>query len=319
MTTTVTAPKRQAPALGEGRSDSVPALELESISKSFGETRALTDFSMSIQPGEVVALLGPNGAGKTTAIDIALGLQRADSGTAKLFGMKARKAITMGLVGVVQQTDSLLMDIGVRNLLNMVASTMREHAPVDEVMEAAGIEHLAKRKVGKLSGGERQRVRLAVGLLPDPLLLILDEPTTGMDVRARGEFWEFIEAQAATGRAIMFATHYLAEAQQYAKRTIIMRGGHVLADGPTAQLRRRYAGARLTINFTGEDAAAHRVLVQARGNRDWLIEVQDGGVLIHGNDLDDAARAALNLPGAHNLELTESSLEEAYLKLVGEA
>lgn len=295
-----------------------PALEIDNTSKSFGSTRALDGFSMRVMPGEVMALLGPNGAGKTTALDIALGLQTPDSGSTNLFGMDARRAITMGLVGVVQQTDGLLTDVSVKTMLDIVASTMRDNQPVEAVMEAAGITHLAKRKVRKLSGGERQRVRLAIGLLPDPLLLILDEPTTGMDVNARAEFWQFIAAQAETGRAVLFATHYLAEAQQYAKRTLIMRAGKVLADESTDDLRRKYAGSQLRIFHEGDAAAAFTHMAQARGSRDWLIEADGQRVLVKGHDLDDAARAALNLPGAHDLELRESSLEEAYVRLVGE-
>lgn len=315
--TTLTRPRAHESA-SQAKQPQTPALEVNKISKSFGKNRVLTDFSMKIMPGEVMALLGPNGAGKTTALDIALGLQDADQGSASLFGMSSRKAVSMGLVGVVQQTDALLTEVSVRRLLNLVAATMRDNQSVDEVMEAAGITHLAKRKVGKLSGGERQRVRLAIGLLPDPLLLILDEPTTGMDVRARSEFWDFIEAQAETGRAVLFATHYLTEAQQYAKRTLIMSEDRVLADEATDELRRKYAGAHLTIKYEGEDAVAFDQMAQARGKRDWSIIADAGRVLVRGHDLDDAARAALNLPGAHNLELRQSTVEEAYLKLVGE-
>lgn len=314
------APTRETETSATSREalDAVAALEINNVSKSFGSTRALNGFSMRVMPGEVMALLGPNGAGKTTALDIALGLQTADSGTTNLFGMDARRAIQMGLVGVVQQTDGLLTDVSVKTMLDMVASTMKHRQPVADVMEAAGITHLAKRRVRKLSGGERQRVRLAIGLLSDPLLLILDEPTTGMDVRARAEFWQFIEAEAQSGRAVLFATHYLAEAQEYAKRTLIMRAGEVLVDEATRDLRRKYAGSQLRIYYEAEDDAAFKQIAQARGSRDWMIEANEGRLLVAGHELDDAARAALNLPGAHDLELRESSLEEAYVKLVGE-
>lgn len=317
MTQTKTRPRADETKLAPERVQT-PALEVTKISKSFGKNRVLNNFSMKIMPGEVMALLGPNGAGKTTALDIALGLQSADEGSASLFGMSSRKAVSMGLVGVVQQTDALLTEVSVQRLLDLVATTFSDNQSVEEVMEATGITHLAKRKVGKLSGGERQRVRLAIGLLPDPLLLILDEPTTGMDVRARSEFWEFIEAQAETGRAVLFATHYLTEAQQYAKRTLIMSEGRVLADEKTDELRRKYAGSHLTISHDVEDDAAYEHMAKARGKRDWMIVADAGRVLVRGHDLDDAARAALQLPGARDLELRQSTVEEAYLKLVGE-
>lgn len=289
-----------------------PVLELLDVHRHYGKTRAADGVSLPAQAGEVIALLGPNGAGKTTAIDIGLGLISPQRGEARLFGMSPRGAIRRGLVGVVQQSDSLPPEVRVHQLLRLVAATHPHALPVEEALELVGIAQLARAKVRKCSGGERQRIRLALALLSDPHLLILDEPTTGMDVEARESFWSFIEKRASEGRTIVFATHYLAEAQQYAERTIVMARGRVLADAPTDQLRRDYARSHLRISY---DCSDERALTALNGVADKVI-ARAGILRAEGANLDDAARAALSLPGARGLEVTASSLEDAYLHLV---
>lgn len=287
-------------------------LELVNVHKRYGATCAADGINLRVDRGETIALLGPNGAGKTTSIDIALGLITADSGTSSLFGMSARDAIRRGLVGVVQQADSLLPQTRVRQLLQLVAATHVEPLAIAQAMEFAGISHLGRKKVGKCSGGERQRIRLALALLSDPRLLILDEPTTGMDVEARESFWSFIAEQAGRGRSIVFATHYLAEAQKYAQRTVIMANGRILADAPTTQIRREYARCHLSISYTCPDEQAARALNTVAAK----VSAHAGILRAEGENLDDAARIALDLPGAANLEVSTSSLEAAYLNLV---
>lgn len=294
----------------------MPALATRNLNKKFGTVHAVNNVSITVNPGEVVALLGPNGAGKTTTLDCALGLLTPTSGSSAIFGMKPREAIRRGLVGVVQQNDALLDELSVKELLTFVGYTYREHRAIEEVMEWTGITYLAKRRAVKCSGGEKQRIRLAIGLLSDPLLLLLDEPTTGMDVQSRGEFWQFIDEQAELGRAIMFATHYLAEAQEYAERTIIIRDGAVIADQNTDDLRRTHAGSTLRISYACRDEEVREALEGARGERDWIVQTNQGELVVRGHDLDDAARVSLQLPGAKNLELTESSLEDAYTALI---
>lgn len=289
-----------------------PVLELIDVHRHYGTTRAADGVSLTARSGEVIALLGPNGAGKTTAIDIGLGLISPQRGEARLFGMSPRAAIRRGLVGVVQQSDSLNPEVRVAQLLHLVAATHPWAITVQEALELAGIAHLSRARVRTCSGGERQRIRLALALLSDPLLLILDEPTTGMDVEARESFWSFIEGRAAEGRTIVFATHYLAEAQQYAERTIIMAGGRVLADAPTDELRRDYARSHLRISYDCSDERARTALTGVAED----VSARAGVLRAEGADLDEAARVALSLPGARGLEVTASSLEDAYLHLV---
>src|SRR5699024_3032622 len=144
---------------------------------------------LAISPGEVVAILGPNGAGKTTALDMVLGLTEPTTGSITSFGAAPRRAVHDGRVSAVLQTGGLLHDLTARETVRMIASTFpRRHQPVEDVLHRAGLAAKADRRVSKLSGGEQQRLRFALALLPDPDLLILDEPTAGMDVAARREF-----------------------------------------------------------------------------------------------------------------------------------
>jgi ABC-2 type transport system ATP-binding protein len=178
----------------------VPAISLTGLTKSFGPVRAVRGIDLEVEQGEIVAFLGPNGAGKTTAIDMVLGLSRPTSGTVDVLGYQPRQAIARGLVSAVMQTGGLLKDLTVRETVRYTASLFADTRPVDEVLAHAGITGLADRRVGRCSGGEQQRLRFAMALLSDPALLLLDEPTTGMDVEGRRTFWSAIRADAEKGR-----------------------------------------------------------------------------------------------------------------------
>lgn len=310
------APAPSAPATTPGATPPPAALEAREVHRAFGATKAVDGISLRVEPGEVVALLGRNGAGKTTLIDMALGLQHPDSGTTSLFGMTPRAAIRRSLVGVVHQTGALLPDFTVGQTLRVFAGTHSRPLPLGQVLAQTDLSHLAGRKVGKLSGGEQQRVRLALALLPDPLLLILDEPTAGMDALARRDFWRLMSAQASAGRTIVFATHYLAEAQDFAQRTVIVKDGRVIADAPTEEVRHLDSSRSLRIRIDEGDRAVLEPRLRALpGATDWLIEWPEGAVTIQGSDLDDAARLLLAHPGAHDLEVVASSLEDVFTSL----
>ena len=163
-----------------------PAVTLDHLTKSFGSLTAVDDIDLSIRPGEVVAFLGPNGAGKTTTIDMILGLSRPDEGSVEIFGMPSRRAVSLGLVSSVMQTGGLLDDLTVRETVEYTAAVFASSLDVDVVLERAGIADIAHWVVKKCSGGQKQKLRFAMALLPDPALIVLDEPTTGMDVTASG-------------------------------------------------------------------------------------------------------------------------------------
>ena len=217
---------------------------------------AVRGIDLVLEPGEVVAFLGPNGAGKTTTIDMILGLSRPTRRSAEVFGMEPRNAIARGLVAAVMQTGGLLKDLSVRETVEYTASLFADTRPVDEVLASAGIATIADRKVAKCSGGEQQRLRFAMALLSDPALLLLDEPTTGMDVEGRRAFWGAIRRDAEQGRTVLFATHYLEEADQYADRIILVSNGRIVADGSGSEVKALAAGRTVRATLRGADAAA---------------------------------------------------------------
>ncbi|MFT3943984.1 MAG: ABC transporter ATP-binding protein [Ancrocorticia sp.] len=212
------------------------ALVVTGVTKRFGTLTAVDNVSLTVPVGQIVALLGPNGAGKTTLLDMVLGFTEPASGSISVMGQMPREAATSGDVGAVLQTRGLLDDLTASETLRMVASCHRHHLPIADVMERAGVTEFAKTKVGKCSGGQVQRLRFALALLTDPQLLILDEPTAGMDASARRDFWHTMHAEAERGRTVVFATHYLQEADDYADRVILMRQGHIVADGTVAEM-----------------------------------------------------------------------------------
>src|SRR5690625_4741526 len=167
----------------------VPALAIESVTKRFGAITAVDGVSLEIQPGEVLALLGPNGAGKTTLLDMVLGFAEPTFGSIRTFGDSPKLAASNGHIGAVLQDGGLLDDLTVGETIKMIAACHYSHTPVNDVMHRAGVADFVSRKVKKCSGGQKQRLRFALALLTDPQLLILDEPTAGLDAGARREFW----------------------------------------------------------------------------------------------------------------------------------
>ncbi len=295
------------------------AIELRGLVKTFRSTggqlvRAVDGIGLTINPGEVVAVLGPNGAGKTTTLDMVLGLTTPSAGTAAVFGAEPRQAVMAGRVSAVLQTGGLLHDITVRETVQLIASTFSEHAGVEEVISRAGLTPLARRKVSKCSGGEQQRLRFALALLPDPDLLVLDEPTAGMDVSARREFWDTMHADADAGRTVVFATHYLEEADAFAERIVMIAGGQVVADGPTAQIRSQATGRTVTADLP--QTGAIQVLARLR-SMPQVIEATTQGhrVTVTSGDSDAVAHALLGELGASNLEIASGSLETAFMTI----
>jgi ABC-2 type transport system ATP-binding protein len=290
----------------------VPAVSLSGVTKEFGSVHAVRGIDLELQQGEIVAFLGPNGAGKTTTIDMMLGLSAPTSGTATVLGLAPRQAIARGLVSAVMQTGGLIKDLTVRETVQYTASLFADTRPVDEVLENAGITGIADRKVAKCSGGEQQRLRFAMALLSDPALLLLDEPTTGMDVEGRRTFWSAIRSDAQRGRTVLFATHYLEEADQYADRIILISKGRIVADGSGSEIRALAAGRSVRATLPDADTAR----LAAIGGVDG-VEVRGDTVILHAKDSDAVARYLLTETDAHDLEITSRGLEDAFLSLTG--
>ena len=289
-----------------------PAVLLRGLTKKFGSVTAVRDLDLRIEPGEVVAFLGPNGAGKTTTIDMLLGLAKPTTGEVEVYGHTPTEAIARGRVAAVMQTGGLLKDLSVAETVRMTASFFTRTRPVTEVLTRAGIADIADRRVAKCSGGQQQRLRFALALLPDPDLMVLDEPTTGMDVEGRRDFWSAIRADAQAGRTILFATHYLEEADAYADRIVLIRKGQVVADGTASEVKALAAGRTVRATLPGAD----EVRLAALPGVDRA-EVRGDTVLLHTGDSDGVARYLLTQTAARDLEITSRNLEEAFLALTG--
>ena len=298
------------------RTDHVDAVRLTDLHKSFGDVTAVDGVDLTIRPGEVVALLGPNGAGKTTTIDMILGLSRPTSGDARVFGMSPRQAVDRGLVAAVMQTAGLLPDITVRETVQLTASLFSRRTDAEEAMRRAGVTDFASRIVKKCSGGQQQRLRFAMALVSDPALLILDEPTTGMDVEGRRSFWEAIHADAERGRTIVFATHYLEEADAFADRIVLMRHGRIIADGTAAEIRASVSGrsVRATLTCTAEQLRSALTDLDAQGMVSD-IEILGSTLTLSSTDTDAVAALLLGDHLAKDLEITSRGLEDAFVAL----
>ena len=317
-----------------------PAFELSGLTRNFGSgerrVQAVRGVDLSIGRGEIVALLGPNGAGKTTTIDMMLGLSDPDSGSVRVLGQTPRQAASAGRLSALMQTGGLLADLTVAETVEVIASFYGASARVADVMERTGLEPIAKRKVSKCSGGEQQRVKFALALLPDPDVLVLDEPTAGMDVTARRRFWEVMRDEANAGRTIVFATHYLEEAEQFAQRTVVMNHGKIVADGATAQLRAALGGRTVSATLpaalwqldakaildalnlaelTGQPSSdtASDSLGQTLDSN-FEIDIDEKRITLRTAHSDAVAARLLEL-GAHDLEIVAPTLETAFTKL----
>lgn len=287
------------------------AIQARGLHKSYGEVHAVRGIDISIEPGETVALLGPNGAGKSTTIDMILGLAEPDTGEVTVLGGTPSAAVDSGFVGAMLQTGALIRDLSVRELVQMVASLYPDALPVAETLELTGLSELADQRTQKLSGGETQRVRFAVALVANPKLLVLDEPTVAMDVEGRRSFWATMRDLASQGRTVLFATHYLEEADAYADRAVLMAHGVVVADGPTNEIKARVGTRTIRATLPGAD-------LDALGSLPGVSAVERRGeaVVLNCADSDAAIRALLQSHSeARDIEIAAAGLEEAFVEL----
>lgn len=302
-----------------------PALKITDLRKSYpgagGEppVQAVKGINVTVQTGEIVAFLGPNGAGKTTTLDMVLGLTEPTSGSIAVLGQTPRQAVQAGKVSAVLQSGGLLGDLRVGETVEIIAALHGVRNRVPTVMAQTGLTRLASRKVSLCSGGEQQRLRFALALLPNPELLILDEPTAGMDPTARRDFWEVMRAETHAGRTVIFATHYLEEAQNYAERVVLIDKGVIVADQPIHELR-AMAGARqvhATIPNPVEREHAAKLLSEMMGVHE--VRTEGERLVISASASDNVALALLTNHGGSDLVITQPSLESAFFALTGDA
>jgi ABC-2 type transport system ATP-binding protein len=286
-------------------------IELEGLVKSYGHVEAVRGVDITIEPGETVALLGPNGAGKSTTIDMLLGLLRPDAGSVTLFDRTPEQAIAAGMVGAMLQTGSLLRDLTVRELVRMMGSLYPAPMEIEEVLELTGATAFADQRTQKLSGGQTQRVRAAVALISNPELLVLDEPTAALDVGGRRAFWDTMRGFAARGKTILFATHYLEEADNFADRIILIAQGLVVADGPTGEIKGMVGNRTIRATLPGADIAELQRLEGVTA-----ADRHGETVILVCSDSDAAIRALLAAhDDARDIEIAGAGLEQAFLQL----
>jgi ABC-2 type transport system ATP-binding protein len=293
-------------------------IELAGLTKSFpgpnGPIEAVRGIDVEISLGETVALLGPNGAGKSTTIDMLLGLLAPDAGTVSVFGRSPSEAVAQGAVGAMLQTGELIRDLSVRELVAMIASLYPAPMDVDEVLQLTGLGEISGQRTNKLSGGQTQRVRFAVALVSNPELLVLDEPTVAMDVEGRRGFWTTMREFAARGKTIVFATHYLEEADAYADRAVLMAHGRIVADGPTTEIRAMVGTRTIRVTLPDVDVDALAALPGVNG-----AERHGEAVILSCADSDAAIRALLTgYPDVRDIEIAAAGLEQAFLELTGD-
>ncbi|GIH13091.1 ABC transporter ATP-binding protein [Rugosimonospora africana] len=291
------------------------AVRLTDVSKSFGAVRAVDGINLTIAAGETVALLGPNGAGKSTTINMMLGLTRPGRGTVEVFGTSPDRAVQGGNVGAMLQDAGFVPNATVRDLVELARALYPAPLPTPQILRTAGLTELADRRLDKLSGGEAQRARFAFALAGDPRLLVLDEPTAAMDVVTRQSFWAAMRRYSAAGHTVLFATHYLEEADDYADRVVVVAQGRIVADGTGADIRSLTGGRTVTFDLAGEGTAGLDRLPGVRA-----VEVRGDRANLRSDD-SDATVAALVHSGRsfRNLEVSAAGLQEAFLALTAES
>ena len=313
-----------------GSSAGPAAVRARGLCKSFGSLVAVDELDLTVRPGEVIAFLGPNGAGKSTTLDMILGLTRPDAGQVLLLGTSPDQAVRAGRAGVIFQDGGLLDDFTVGETLRVVASMqprrssrdsrIRNASRLKDVVDEADLGRILTRKVSRCSGGERQRLRLALALLPDPDLLVLDEPTAGMDVSARIAFWETMRTQTRRGRTVLFATHYLEEAASFADRIVIIAHGRLVADGSVDEIRALGDGALVSATWPGiseESLGRHLAVCPAAGSIGHAA-VRGEHVELRTTDSDAVARWLLTATPAEHLGIGAASLNEVFTALTSD-
>ncbi len=292
-----------------------PAVELVEVSKRYGQVEALRSVSLAIQPGEIVAMLGPNGAGKTTSISLMLGLRKPTGGQVRLFGLPPTDRRARSRAGVMLQESGTTGVLTVRELITLFGTYYPSPLPADRAIAMAGLADKADARVVTLSGGLRQRLYFALAICGDPEILFLDEPTVGMDIEARRAFVASIKHLADAGKTIVFTTHYLREAEELARRIVVIDGGLVIADATPRELMSKVAAKRVSFSVARAPAAD-----AFGGLAVSALEASDGRVRFLTNEPEAVLRALFERGvEMRDLEVAGADLEEAFLSLTRRA
>ena len=293
---------------------SLPLGELSGVSRRFGDTLALDRIDFQVRAGEVVALLGPSGAGKTTLVRILLGLIRPTVGSASLWGLPPDATPARRRVGVMLQVGRVPETLTVREHVHLFSSYYGTPRPVDATLAAAGVTEVADRRFGDLSGGQRQRALFALAICGAPELLVLDEPTVGLDVEARRAFWVLVRGMIDRGTSVLLTTHYLEEADAVSDRVVVLNRGRIVADAAPAIIKQRVAARKIRCSTALPEHVVRGIRGVQSVNRD-----RDALVILT-TDAEHLARELLTRDAdLRDLEITSAGLEEAFLTLTSDS
>lgn len=290
-------------------------VRLQGLTKQFGAVQAVNHLDLTIRHGETVALLGPNGAGKTTTVSMLLGLLTPDSGTASIMGMSPSAAIRSGRIGAMLQEGSLMPGVRIGEMLDYALSLSSSTMSRKQLVNTAQLAGLERRRMDRLSGGQTQRVRFALAIASEPEMLILDEPTAAMDVESRHEFWASMRDYTSSGRTVLFATHYLEEAEAFASRVVIIAQGRIVADGSVPELKRFVNMQSVQFHATQTNPHLFRHLAGV-----CAVEIDRKRITLKTTDIDATVRDLVASDIAwSNLETRSASLEDVFMSLAGGA
>jgi ABC-2 type transport system ATP-binding protein len=312
--TTGTTSTTSATGTREAYAAAAAVVTFEHVSKHYGQLRAVDGLSLDLYPGQTVALLGPNGAGKSTSLDMLLALRRPTSGRIQMFGSDPYHAVKSGRVGAMLQSGGLMPEVTVRELVTLVTGLHPRPEPVDVTLQRAGIKDFADQRVDRLSGGQTQRVRFALAICGKSELIVLDEPTAAMDVETRRLFWDNMKAEVAEGRTLLFATHYLEEADHAADRILVINRGRLLADGTPAEIKARAGAKHLSFRMENIDEP---FLLGLPGLAS--LEIRHDLVQIQSSDSDATLYALLDAGyRPREIEISSLGLEQAFIAITEE-
>jgi ABC-2 type transport system ATP-binding protein len=274
--------------------------------RAYGPVTALDNVSLDVPAGQLLGLLGPNGAGKTTLLQLLTGLRRPTSGTVELFGGDPRAAASRRRLGCTPQETGLPPTLRVHEVVGFVAGHFDDPVPTSDLLEQFGLGGLGRRQTGGLSGGQKRRLAVAVAFVGRPDLVLLDEPTTGLDVEARRGLWDAIRLYHQGGGTVVLTSHYLEEVEALAERVVVIDQGRVRADGTLAQVRSLVPARRIRLSSPDLPELAGVERSSRDGDR-YELWTADSDALVR-------QLVTTGMP-FRDLEVATASLEEAFLAL----
>ena len=299
---------------------SSPVIEYTNVTRTFGDVTALAGVTLALGQGELIGMLGPNGAGKSTLLTPASGLRAPSSGTVRLMGRDPRDPVARVRLGTTPQETGLPATLKVGEVIDFVSGHYPDPMSRDEVMEMFGLTDLATRQTGGLSGGQKRRLAVALAVVGKPRVVLLDEPTTGLDVDARHVLWQAVRDYHSSGATVVVTSHYLEEIEALAERVVVIGSGRVIADEPLAQVLKRVAVRQVLVRIpatqSAEDGGVLAGLTASGLVVDHTVDGDRHTLLTA--DADELVRSLVTQGVAfHDLEVRRASLEEAFLAMTG--